>query len=323
MTPDYKVIAAGINITSQIADRLLSLVVSDEAGFKSDTVEIMLDDRDNAIEIPPLGALLMIFMGYKETGLVLMGVFTVDEVVAKGPPDRITIRGKAADLGGSIKEQKTRNWDDKTIEDIVGTIAGEHALKAKVAEALKSFNYEHLDQTDESDINFLTRIGKDHDAIATVKGETLLFVGKGEGKTASGIPMIPRQVTKSGELSWSMTLASRGNFMAVEAHWHNEGTGKKETVTAGEGSPVKRLRHTHSTKGEAEGAAKGKLDELKRGDDTLSITMSGDPMVTAGGQIVALGFRIGVSGLWSLTSARHSISGGGFTTSIKTEKPKI
>lgn len=322
MTPDFKVIAAGINITRQIKDRLLGLVVTDEAGFKSDTVEITLDDRDNAIEIPPPGALLMIFMGYKETGLVLMGVFTADEVVAKGPPDRITIRGKAADLGGSIKEQKTRNWDNKTIEDIVGTIAGEHDLEPKVAKALKSFNYEHLDQTDESDINLLTRIGKDHDAIATIKAGTLLFIGKGEGKTASGTSMIPRPITKSGKISWSMTLATRGNFKAVEAHWHNEATGQKETVTAGEGRPNKRLRHVHSSKVEAENAAKAKLGEFKRGDDTLSITMPGDPLVAAEGQIFAYGFRIGVSGLWSITSARHELSGGGFTTSIKTEKPK-
>lgn len=279
MTPDFKVIAAGVNITSQIEDRLLSLVVSDEAGFKSDTVEITLDDRDNAIELPLPGVPLIVFMGYKETFLAPMGVYTADEVVAKGPPDRITIRGKAVNLGGSIKEQKTRNWDDKTIEDIVGTIAAEHEMEPKVAEALKAFNYEHLDQTDESDINFLTRIGKDHDAIATVKGGALLFVGKGEGKTASGIPMIPRPITKSGELSWSMTLATRGNFKSVEAHWHDEATGKRETVIAGKGSPVKRLRHTYSTKTEAEGAAKAKLDELKRGDDTLSITMPGDPLV--------------------------------------------
>jgi len=31
---------------------------------------------------------------------------------------------------------------------------------------------------DESDINFLTKIGKEHDAIGTVRGEALLFTGK-------------------------------------------------------------------------------------------------------------------------------------------------
>jgi len=78
-----------------------------------------------------------------------------------------------------------------------------------------------------------------------------------------------------------------------------------------------------------EGAAKAKLDELKRGDDTLTIMMPGDPLairwwplVAAEGQIIVLGFRIGVSGLWSITSARHEIGRGGFSTRIKTEKPR-
>ena len=36
MTPEFKVIANGTNITPQIADRLLGLSVSDAAGIKSD-----------------------------------------------------------------------------------------------------------------------------------------------------------------------------------------------------------------------------------------------------------------------------------------------
>ncbi|MEM6727885.1 MAG: contractile injection system protein, VgrG/Pvc8 family [Pseudomonadota bacterium] len=321
MTPDFKVIAAGINITPQIKDRLLSLVVTDEAGLKSDTVEITLDDRDNVIELPLPGAPLVVFMGYKETFIMPMGIFTADEVVASGPPDRIIIRGKAANLGGTIKEQKTRAWDDVTLGDIVSTIASEHDLEPKAADTLAAFHYEHLDQTDESDMNFLTRLAKDHDAIATVKGQALLFMPKGEGKTASGLPMIPRPITKSGELKWSMTLATRGNFQSVEAHWHDANAGRKEKVTAGEGSPIKRIRHTHSTKAEAEKAAQAQLDQTKRGDDVLSVTMPGDPTIAAEGQILAIGFRLGVSGIWSVTSAQHAIRGKGFTTMINTEKP--
>lgn len=321
MTPDFKVIAAGINITPQIKDRLLSLSVSDEAGLKSDQLEITLDDRDNAIELPAPGAPLVVLMGYKETFLVPMGVFTADEVVCKGPPDTVTIRGKAANMGGSIKEQKTRSWEGKTIKDIVATIAGEHDLEPKVAKAYADFRYEHLDQTDESDLNFLTRIAKDHDALATVKGEALLFIGRGEGKTASGIPMLPLPITKSGKLSWSMTLASRENYKSAQAYWHDQTTGKKEVVTEGEGSPAKKLRHTYGTEDEARQAAKGKLAEIKRGNESLSMTMPGNPLIAAEGQIIALGFRVGVAGLWSITRARHELRGSGFTTSIETEKP--
>lgn len=322
MTPDFKIIAAGINITPQISDRLLSLTVSDAAGMKSDTVEITLDDRDNAVELPLPGALMAVFMGYKESLLVPMGIYTADEVVAKGPPDTVTIRGKAAHLGGGLQEQKTRAWDDVTIEDIVTTIAGEHELTPKVAERFREFHYDHLDQTDESDINFLTRLAQDHDALASVKGQTLLFIGRGEGLTASGLPMLPIPIRKTGQLRWSMTLASRGDFRTVEAYWHNTDTGARETVSVGDGPPVRKLRHVHASEEEAQAAAQAKLDEAQRGTDRLSVEMPGNPLIAAEAQILAIGFRIGVSGLWSITDVQHQIAGGGFTTSIDAEKPK-
>jgi len=119
-----------------------------------------------------------------------------------------------------------------------------------------------------------------------------------------------------------MTLATRGDFKSVEANWHDEATGQKEKVREGEGSPIKKLRHTYTTEKEARTAAKAELDKIKRGNDTLNMTMPGNPMIAAEGQILALGFRIGVAGLWSIKSARHQITGSGFTTSIETEKPK-
>lgn len=138
MTPDFKVIAAGVNITPQIRDRLLSLTVRDDAGARADTVEITLDDRGGLIELPAPGAPLLVMLGYRETGLVPMGLFTSDEVTVSAPPATLTIRAKAADLGGSIKDQKTRSWDKITIGDIVGTIAGEHDLKPKVADRFRA-----------------------------------------------------------------------------------------------------------------------------------------------------------------------------------------
>ena len=106
MTPDFKIIAAGADITPQIKDRLLSLTVSDEAGLKSDQVEIRLDDRYNAIELPVPGAPLAVFLGFKETFLMPMGLYTADEIAAKGPPDEITIRAKAADLEAARNPRK-------------------------------------------------------------------------------------------------------------------------------------------------------------------------------------------------------------------------
>ena len=171
MTPDFTILAAGVDITSQIRDRLLSLTITDAAGVKSDSVEIVLDDRGGAIELPLPGAPLVVAMGDRETFLMPIGVSTSDEIGMDGWPQTMTLRGKAANLGGPLKEQKSRSWDDKTFGEIVATIAGAQGLTPKVATDLAKISFVHLDQTEENDMHFLNRVGRDHDAMATVKGD--------------------------------------------------------------------------------------------------------------------------------------------------------
>lgn len=93
-------------------------------------------------------------------------------------------------------------------------------------------------------------------------------------------------------------------------------------MTVGEGSPVKKLRHSYSTKAEAKRAAQSKLDEIKRGKSTLRISMRGDPLLAAEGRLLAIGLRAGVDGLWSITSVRHELRANGFTTQIEAEESK-
>lgn len=138
MKPTFKIFMAGVNVTSKLDDRLISLTINDAAGIKSDTLAIVLDDRDNKIMEPPDGALIVVFLGYKGFGPMPMGIFILDKIEYDVAPDRMIIHAKAADFGGSIKDQKTRNWDGKTNEEIVAQIAGEHELEPKVAERLKN-----------------------------------------------------------------------------------------------------------------------------------------------------------------------------------------
>lgn len=321
MRPDFVVIADGIAITPQIKDRLLSLTVTDNAVGSADTVEIELDDRDGLIELPRPGARLRVLMGYEGRLLLPMGTYIAREVSLEGPPDRMTIVGEAADIGGELKEQKTRSWDEMTIGDIVATIAGEHGLEPKVSEQLASYYYDHLDQTDESDIHFVMRIGRDHDALVNVKGEALLFIARGEGKTAAGVPLLPQVITRGQTTSHRVLRSTREFFPKVEAAWHDRKKGQRSIEVAGEGQPVKKMRQTFATKEDAQRAAEAKLKEMEREGDTVEITMPGNAALTAEGRLILAGFRVGVDGVWSLTSVTHRLDGSGFKTSIAGELP--
>src|SRR5690554_3922674 len=115
MKPDFRILADRQDITARIRDRLLSLRITDEAGIQSDTVEILLDDRDGRIEWPAHGVELEVFLGDGRSGLSRMGLYVVDEVEHSGPPSSLTIRGKAADMRAAIKAPRTRSWHGSTV----------------------------------------------------------------------------------------------------------------------------------------------------------------------------------------------------------------
>lgn len=295
--------------------------MADNATGTADTVEIVIDDRDGAVELPRPGAKLRVFMGYAGRLMLPMGTFVAREFTLEGPADTMTIVGEAADIGGDLKDQKMRSWDDMTIEDIVSTIAGEQGLVPKVSEGLAPYKYSHLDQTDESDINFLMRIGRDHDALVNVKDGALLFIARGEGKTAAGLPLLPQVVSRSQTTSHRVLRSTREAFPRVEAAWHDRKNGKRATEVAGDGSPVKRMRQTFATKEDAQRAADAKLKEMARNADTVEVTMPGNAAFAAEGRMVLVGFRFGVDGIWSVTRVTHQLDGGGFETSIQGELP--
>jgi len=308
MQVDFKVTANGADITGLLQDRLISLSIVDEAGMKSDTATLIIDDRDYRIELPETGAELEIWLGFKETGLTAMGKYTVDEISGSGPVNRMTVTAKAADMLKAIKSPKTRNWDDVTLGGIVAKIAGEHDLDVAVSETLKGHSYKYLAQTSESDLNLLTRLAKELDATAKPSGKTLVFVERGKGKTAAGddIPVIA--LSRQNLRSWSWKLSGRGKYKTAIAEWSELGTAKVHKIKEGKGEPILKLRHRYATEGEATRAAKGALSRSKRASSTLSVSLGGfRGDLFAEGIADLQGIKPELTGEWSITRVEHSL----------------
>lgn len=330
MKPLFSISVDQSDITAKVADRLLNLRITDEAGMKSDTASLTIDNRDNAVEIPRRGVIMKVALGYSASGLVQMGAYTVDEVSTEGPVRTLTISAKAADMQAGLKVRKTRAWAGITLGELVETIAGEHDLQPQVTEALAAIDiapipYKQLDQTNESDLHLLTRLAKQYDAIAKPANGFLLFVAKGEAKAASGQEMTPVTLTESEVKSFRARAADRGKYAAVKAYYLDDETQQRVPVTAGEGTPVFSLRRTYPDASQAEGAAASKLDALKRGTATLSLTLEGRPEIVAESPLTFVSSDELAAGEWIVTRAEHELSGragGGLTSRIEAEVPK-
>ncbi|MDX2109209.1 MAG: contractile injection system protein, VgrG/Pvc8 family [Verrucomicrobiota bacterium] len=322
MTPKFRIEVEGVDITDTIGKRLISLVVRDEAGFASDTCEINLDDRGLDVAIPPKGRKLKVWMGYQESGLFLKGEFVVDECRHHGPPATLVISAKGADMLESLKTRKTRSWHEQTIGEIVTTIASEHGLDARIAAIYADTLIKHIDQSDESDLSFLTRLASERDAIAKPVSGKLLFVPRGEAKTAAGeaLPTLSLKVTDFQK--WEHTQQERENYKKVLAYWTDKRTGIRKEVTAGEDAPVKNLRNDYADEVTAQKAADAELRRIRRGKATLNLTLEGLPEAGADWRVTISDFKPEIDGLWSVHHAEHTYDESGLVTILETEIPQ-
>jgi phage protein D len=330
--PAYRIIANGADLAAVIGSRLKSISITDAAGFESDTLEIsMADDPAAPIEIPPTGAELEVWLGYAESGLQRMGVFVVDEIEVEGPPDSMTIRGRAAPMEASkggksdLQTQKTRAWPKGTkLKDMVAKIAKEHGLEPAVAKSLQSITLPQFDQTEESDISFLVRVCRKYDAVAKPGGGKLAVAKRGESKSASGEDMPTVVLQREGtNTRWSMNISTRDSEGTVVAFYHDRGAAKRKEVTAGTGDPVRKLRHNFPDKDSAEKAAQAELDKRGRRKNKLAVSMPGDSMLAAECKLQLVGFRTGVPTDWLVTQVVHKFdTGTGYSCDVEAEKPK-
>lgn len=319
-SPAYKLTIEGIEAGADLRRRFVSLSLTDEKGLDSDALEIQLSDTDGLIAMPRHGAKVRLWLGWHGEPLVDKGLFVVDEVEHSGPPDQLSIRAKAAELRGTLKEQRTRGWDMVHLGDIIETIAGAHGLTPSVATDLAGIVIDHIDQTDESDVHFLTRLGREHDAIATIKDGHLLFARAGEGKTASGQALPGIVITRRDGDRHRYTVQDRaGTTTGVKAKWTDREAAWEKEVLVGEEGNVKTLRKVYPNEAAAEAAAEAEYKRGARSAQTMSLTLAfGRPELLAETPVTLSGFKPGIDGSgWIAARVTHRLDDTGMTTDVE------
>lgn len=321
--PDYKLVVNGRDISSAISNRLVSLTLVDARGVSSDSLTIELHDADGQLEIPPLGAKIELALGWKGSPLIDKGSYTVDELEYSGPPDKLTIYARSADLRATqshgLSAQKSRSHHNTTLGELVALLASEHGLKASVSQDLKGIRIKHLDQTSESDINLLTRLGDKYDAVVSVKHGTLLFISIGKGVSASGKALPTVTINKSDCTDYRYFNQSRDAYTGVIAYWNNISGARCQKVVIGTTDHAKELKNTYASEPEAKYAAQSELEKLQRKTEGFSVTLSDANLsVEAETPISLAGFKPEKQ-KWATTSVTHSLSDTALTSTIELE----
>jgi len=320
--PAFRLTVDGNDIAQLISPRFMSLELTDNRGIEADQLSITLSDHDGLLAIPPKGAILRLWLGWSDTGLVDKGTYTVDETEHSGAPDVLSIRARSADLRKGLKTKRERSWSNTTLGKVLGTIAGSNGLTATIAEALGNQPILQLDQANESDANLISRLGEEFDAVATVKAGCLLCMPAGGGKTASGMALPHITLTRADGDQHRYLQADRDSYDGVRAYYYDVNSAKKQEAIAGGGENLKDLRHTYSDQQSALRAARAEFNRLQRGSATLSYTLArGRPDLIPELTYTLQGVKAEIDEIiWYGGNVQHSLSAdSGYTMSLDLE----
>ncbi|AOE85843.1 phage late control D family protein [Pseudomonas sp. TCU-HL1] len=317
--PIYRLTVNGRDITADITARLISLTLTDNRGPEADQLDIELSDHDGLLAIPPRGATLQVWLGWSDTGLVDKGTFTVDETEHSGPPDMLSIRARSADMRGPLVKKRERSWHDTTLGDILRTLAQEHDLEPAISPQLEAIEVPHLDQTDESDLNLITRLGQEHDAVATIKHGRLLFMAIGQGESASGKELPIVTITRAEGDQHRFLQADRDVYSGVRAYYYDVNGSERMEAIVGDEENAKVLRHTYANRSSALCAARAEWGRIQRGSSTLSLNLArGRPDLSPEWRYQVQGFKAQIgNGEWLAERVVHQLQVTGVRTSLE------
>ncbi|KQN01946.1 late control protein [Sphingomonas sp. Leaf230] len=306
--------------------RLVSLGISEKRGEEADQLDLVIDDTDGTVALPPTGAKIHVWLGWKQgsdvtSGLVDKGWFIVDEVAHGGPPDLITIRARSADFTSDLKTRREKSWHGTTLGAIVTEVAQRHHLTPRCAASLAGIAITSKAQNRESDVAFLRRLGRERGAVAKIARGVLIFSPISAGVTVSGKPIATVRIARRDGDAHQYSRQKRDDVPGVKATWHDRRSGKRLHIVAGKTEGAKSLARVYANETDAKAAANAASGRAGREPVSLSLTLAlGRPDIHPETKASVTGFKAAIESVeWLVAEVVHSLGDRGFTTALKME----
>ena len=336
--PAFRILAEGKDITAALQQRLTGLTLTDNGGTTARSDELKITLLSETLKLPPKGARLRVALGFNRE-LTDKGWYVVCGVASSGPPRSLTLYATAAPMNaarqpGDVLSQKTRSWEDMTVESLVRTVAASHGLIPRVAQSLASKRTGHIDQIAESDANLLSRIASRMNAVSKPSGGYWLFLGQGAALTASGKKRATAVLTPDLVSRWTYSEGERGSMRAtgeknagppgsIGVRYYDEADGRTRTATADHEGPPSQYPYTQPASSQAlQKVARGKM-QAARNARKMSLSGPCTPellALTAESRVQTRGFGEREDTDWLTESLIFSLTPAGLSYSINLVK---
>lgn len=310
LTPAFTLIANGVDVTQTLIDNLVSLSLSDSDGDVADELTLVVSGN---IARPKAGDRLLLSLGYKETGVHLIGAFFV-QTTERENNSRLTITATSVNWNNQLKENRDAKYENTTVSGILSAIAQRHSLKVKSDCSDIAIHY--IAQNDESDLEFLSRIADKYDLIYNIKNETITMFHRMKNNKKSDT--LPHYVVDANECTaLRIKHSSRRTYNRVEAHWRESRKNKHHVTVVGDGLPNLMIKGDFKSEADARTVATAQLNKSNRQTKTGNFSKNGIPMVAGG--IVKISNAYEDSGDYSIKSITHNLDENGWNIDVEIE----
>ncbi|CAI0858541.1 Phage protein D [Serratia rubidaea] len=351
IAPDFIITLDDKDITASIAPRLISLKLKDVSGFAADSLSIILDDSDGQLIMPRRGALLTLYIGWQGSALFGHGSFVIDTITHTGAPDQLTISANSADFRRSLNQLRSQSYSDIALGDIIKQISERNQLRApNVDTGLSEITIPHIDQTNESDLQFLVRLATLNGAKVSLRFQRISFFKPGVGGVSNGEPLQVQVLTRNDGDKHSFNIADKNAYSGVSAVWLNTDKpndankkirldrqlpgGSKNTAGSppakpgaqtspnnyllGAGDNIFNIPKIFRDKDAAMRGAEAVFKRIQQGLAKFTINLAiGRPDLVPGTPIIVRGFKSQIdSQRWAINTITHILSSSGYTCTL-------
>lgn len=325
------------DISEDVSKYFLSLSWSDNMSGRVDDVTLTLEDRGHLWSsswFPTQGSTLsFVVHTYNWKNLsdgektLDLGQFEIDEIEITGMPSTVQIKAVSAASDNTLRGVKrNRTWEEISIKKCATDICDDNAVKL-FWDCASDPNLDHIEQSDQSDLDFLQKVTGDAGLSLKVQKEQVIIFDEEayEGKDPAVLFLKPGTLTDSdleifGKLTgYSFRAKTRDTYKACHVKYqHSE---SKTLIEATFADPDKtdgktlEVSEQVDTVAEAEKLARKKLREANREEVTGSMSMPGTFDLYAG-QTVQLANFGAFDGKYIVTKVSSSI-GTSFTTTVE------
>jgi phage protein D len=318
-TPIYRIMKDGQDITGQFNDRTTQIKIELQSGRgNDDQCTIVVDDRDWRIARPITGEDLAVWLGYTEVGLAYMGRFVIEDVTFLGPPRSIKLLGKSTGSSDIQKAPAIKEFENKSVGDILGQMAQQTGLSLSISSALAGIKIPFKNQQ-VSNLHMIHELERLTGAVAKVVDGKLMFSKADSTETTSGIGLPTLVLLPEHFGTWQVRYTNKPGYGSVKAAYFDKDTmirkWVKSAVTGGDGGVgleskfegAYNIGQLFNSEAEATAAAKSQGEALKRAEVQATFDLAkGDPWIRDQMPLIVRGMRDGINGSYVIDKVTHS-----------------